>query len=160
MTNDYGRRGKRGMSLQTKIGLGVGVVACLAVVGYFASASYLRDRDKNVVDAQAYAASGAPCPIATREQLATNGPSLRHSFDFDDVKLSFAFGETDCAMVADHGGEGLGKYPICHFTSPGSLEVVAGKSDVIFAPGLGKPAAILVHKGQISCVLTAKEKEG
>jgi len=159
MSNDYGRRGKSKMSQPTKIAVGVGVAACVAVVGYFAWASFLRDRDKNMVDAQAYAASGAPCPVAARAQLGVDGPGLRHSFEFDDVKLSYAFGETDCAMVADHGGAGLAKFPICHFTSPGSLEVVAGKSDAIFLPGLGKPAAIMVHKGVISCLLTAKEKE-
>jgi len=159
MSNDYGRRGKSKMSPPTKIAVGVGVAACVAVVAYFAWASFLRDRDKNMVDAQAYAASGAPCPVATAAQLAANGPHPRHSFDFDDVKLSYAFGETDCAMVADHGGAGLAKFPICHFTSPGSLEVVAGKTEAIFLPGLGKPAAIMVHQGVISCVLTAKEKE-
>jgi len=158
--SDYGRRGKPKMSNSTKVGLGIGVVACLAVVGYFAWAGFLRDRDKNMVDAKEYAASGAPCPVATRAQLASDGPSPRHSFDYEDIKWSYAFGETDCAMVADHGGAGLAKFPICHFTSPGSLEIVAGKSDVIFLPGLGKPAAIMVHKGEISCVLTAKEKAG
>jgi hypothetical protein len=159
MSMDYGHRKKRRMSSGMKLALGGGIVVCLAIAGYFLTASFLNDRSHNIDDAQAYNASGPPCPVVTPADLAANGPAPRHIFDFDDIHLAYAFGETDCAMVADHGGLGLAKYAICHFTSAGSLQVTAGKTDVIFRPGLGKPAAIIYRKGQVSCVLTPKEKE-
>lgn len=159
MSMDYGHRKKRRMSSGMKMALGGGVVVCLAVVVYFASVSFLDDRAHNIEDARAYNAEGPPCPVATAAELAANGPALRHNFDFDDLHLAYAFGETDCAMVADHGGLGLAKYPICHFTSAGSLRATVGKTDAIFRPGLGKPAAIIYRKGQVSCVLTPKEKD-
>lgn len=158
MSMDYGHRKKRRMSAGAKLAFGGGIAVCLAVAGYFGVASFLRDREHNVSDAQEYNASGPPCPTVTAAELAANGPALRHAFDFDDIHLAYAFGETDCAMVADHGGLGLAKYAICHFTSAGSLKVTAGKTEAIFRPGLGKPAAIIYRKGQISCVLTPKEK--
>jgi hypothetical protein len=159
MSMDYGHRKKRRMSSGMKMALVGGIVICLAIAGYFGSASFLNDRAHNIDDAKAYNAEGPPCPVVTHADLAANGPALRHNFDFDDIHLAYAFGETDCAMVADHGGLGLAKYPICHFTSAGSLEVTVGKTDAIFRPGLGKPAAIIYRKGQVSCVLTPKEKD-
>jgi hypothetical protein len=73
------------------------------------------------------------------------------------MQLSHAFGDADCAWIADHGGAGLGHYPICRFTSPGSLEVKAGAQDLLFVPGPGRPAAITRQGGQVRCVLTPRE---
>jgi hypothetical protein len=154
---DYGFRKKRRLNREMKITLAAGAAISLAIAGYFAVATVLRDRDNNIADAKAYGPSGAPCPTVTRAQLAANGPGLRHSFDYGGMRLSHAFGDTDCAWIVDHGGAGMGRFPVCRFTSPGSLEVVVGKTDVLFAPGLGQPAAIVLDKGQVRCLLTAKE---
>ncbi|MDB5459384.1 MAG: hypothetical protein JWO72_1125 [Caulobacteraceae bacterium] len=154
---DYGFRKKRRLSREMKITLAAGAAVSLAIAGYFTIASVLRDRDKNIADSRAYAASGAPCPTTTKAQLAANGPNLRHGFDFGDMHLVHAFGDADCAWIADHAGAGMGRFPVCRFTSPGSLEVVVGKTDVLFAPGLGRPAAIVLDRGQVRCLLTAKE---
>lgn len=154
---DYGFRMKRRLSRGMMISLGGGAVICLAIVGYFTTASLLRDREHNIADAEQYGAKGNPCPTVTKADLAINGPNLRHDFDFGGMRLRHAFGDADCAWIADHGGGGMGRFPICRFTSPGSLEVTIGKIDLLFRPPLGKPAAIVLYKGQVRCLLTAKE---
>jgi hypothetical protein len=154
---DYGFRKKRRLSRSMMIALGVGALVCLAIVGYFTTASLLRDREKNISDAEQYDAKGDPCPATTKADLAVNGPNLRHDFDFGGMHLRHAFGDADCAWIVDHGGAGMGRFPVCRFTSPGSLEVVIGKTDVFFRPPLGKPAAIVLDRGQVRCLLTAKE---
>ena len=154
---DYGFRKKRRLSGGMKIVLVVGAVISLAIIGYFTTASLLRDREKNIADAEQYGAKGAPCPTVTKADLAVNGPNLRHDFDYGGMHLRHAFGDADCAWIVDRGGAGMGRLPVCRFTSPGSLEVVIGQTDVFFRPPLGKPAAIVLDKGQARCLLTAKE---
>ena len=154
---DYGFRKRRRLTREMKLTIAGSLALCLAIVGYFTTASYLRDREHNVADAEQYGAKGAPCPTTTKADLDANGPNLRHGFDFGYMHLAHAFGDADCAWIVDHGGAGMGRFPVCRFTSPGSLEITTGKTDVFFRPPLGKPAAIVLDKGQVRCLLTAKE---
>ena len=155
---DYGFRKKRRMTGQMKLTIAGSLVLCLAIVGYFATASFLRDRDKNIADARQYGAQGTPCASTTKADLEANGPGLRHGFDFGDMHMNHAFGDADCAYIAGDGGAGMSKFPVCRFTSPGSIEVAVGQTDVFFRPPLGKPAAIVLDKGdKVRCLLTAKE---
>jgi hypothetical protein len=157
MSMDYGHRKKRKMTSSMKLVIAGCVVLSAAVVGYFSIASFLRDRDKNVADAKQYGPSGAPCPTAVKADMGVKTPELRHGFDFGDMHLVHSFGDADCAWISTHGGTGMGKIAVCRFTSPASLEVQMGKTDVYFAPGMGKPAAIVQDGDQIRCLLTAKE---
>ena len=154
---DYGFRKKRRLTREMKLVLAGSAALGLVIVGYFSIASYLRDREHNIADAEQYGAKGEPCPTTTKADLETNGPNLRHGFDFGDMHLVHAFGDADCAWIVDHGGAGMGRFPVCRFTSPGSLEITTGKTDVFFRPPLGKPAAVVLDKGQVRCLLTAKE---
>ena len=157
MSKDYGFRARRRLSRGMKLAIAGGGLVSLAIVGSFVVAGALRDRDHNIDDARQYGASGQPCPVVTRAQMAADGPGLRHSFDYGGMHLSHAFGDTDCAWIVSHGGAGMGRFPVCRFSSPGSLEVSVGKTDVLFLPGLGKPAAIVLDRGQVRCLITAKE---
>lgn len=153
MTFDYGFRGKvrwRGPA-RTAALAGVALIAGLAGVALWASIQ--RDNENNAADARAYGASGPPCPVTTPARLAVEGPRLRHTFDYGGMSLSHAFGDSDCAWIVGKGG----RYPICRFTSPGSLEIRDGKTDQLFAPGIGRPAAVLRQGGQVRCLMTARD---
>ena len=120
MTFDFGLRAKsrlRGPALKAVVG---GVVVMAAVAAAAVWASLERERGKEEADARAYGASGPPCPTITPARLAMEGPHLRHRFEFGDMALAHAFGDADCAWIRD----ATGRYPICRFTSPGSLELI------------------------------------
>ncbi|MEI9891081.1 MAG: hypothetical protein WDN45_11400 [Caulobacteraceae bacterium] len=63
-----------------------------------------------------------------------------------------SFGEADCAWIAGPDG----RYPICRLSSPGSIEVKTGKTDVMFAPGIGKSAAVVRRKHDVACMITPR----
>ena len=154
MTQDYGRRSKlrlKGLALISSV-VGVALVAGLAAM--FAWAWLARDREHEAADLAAYSASGPPCPSVTPAQLETNGPHLRHTFQFGDAALSYAFGGADCAWIKSKGG----KVTVCRFDSPGSVGAkTAAGPQALFTPGIGKHAAILIQDDKVSCVVTAKE---
>lgn len=153
MTFDFGLRAKprlRGPARRAVIG---GVAVMAVVAGGALWAGLERERGKEAADAAAYGASGPPCPMTTAARLAVEEPRLRHTFEFGDMTLAHAFGDADCAWIRD----ATGRYPICRFTSPGSLEIKDGKADLLFAPGLGHPAAVLRRSGRIICLMTARD---
>jgi hypothetical protein len=134
-------------------------VAVVAVIGAAILMAVLRNNQAHdQADQATYGATGTPCPTTTRAELASLGPALAHHFEYDDLQLQHAFGEADCAEIAGKGGfMGIGAphLPICRFSGPGSLEVRDGQTDLLFRPGIGKPAAILKEDGQVKCVMTA-----
>ena len=153
MTHDYGFRTKARWRGPAFLALIAGF-AVMAVVGGWAAWGSLKARwAMEAKDAQAYGASGPPCPATTPERLAVEGPRLRETFMFEDITVVRAFGEADCAVIRNAGEE----FPICRLSSPGSIEVRSGSEHLLFSTGIGRPAAILRRKGRIACVMPGKD---
>ena len=154
MAFDYGTRSKHRLKGPVLISSIVGVALVVLLAGVFGWAWLMRDKEHEADDAAAYAASGPPCPSVTPAQLQTNGPHLRHSFTFGESTFSYAFGGADCAWIKSRGE----KVAVCRFDSPGSLGAkTASGPQLLFTPGIGKHAAILLQGDRFSCVMTAKE---
>lgn len=158
MTHDYGRRAKRKLKGPALVSSVIGIALVAGLAAWFAWAWLARDGEHEAADLAAYSASGPPCPSVTPAQLETEGPQLRHSFQFGDASvsysLSYAFGGADCAWIKSKGG----KVTMCRFDSPGSVGVkTASGPQRLFTPGIGKHAAILIQDDKVSCVVTAKE---
>ncbi len=153
MSLNSGARAKRRISAAL-ISTLVGLALIVAIAGAFLWADFNRGKMHEANDLAAYGASGPPCPVVTPAQLETNGPHLRHTFEFADTSLSYAFGGTDCAWIKNQGE----KVAVCRFDAPGSLGVKVGAApQLLFTPGIGKHAAIVRQGDKISCVMTAKE---
>jgi hypothetical protein len=153
VTHDYGFRSKarwRGPAFRALI---AGGLAAAAVTGWATWGSLKARWAAEAADAEAYGASGPPCPATTPERLKTEGPRLRETFMFEDMTLVRAFGQADCAVIHDKDGA----FPICRLSSPGAVEVKSGTQDLLFAPGIGRPAAILRRNGKIACVMPGKD---
>ncbi|HWA62456.1 MAG TPA: hypothetical protein VG939_13830 [Caulobacteraceae bacterium] len=152
MTHDYGFRTKAKLKGSARTAVIVGAVVVLLVGGgavWFALKTGWDAEARNYTD---YFASGQPCPASTPARHAVEGPQFHQSFEYGDMTLIRASGEADCADVRDSSGS----FPVCRFSSPGALEVKAGGQDLVFATGIGKSAAIMRRKGQVSCVITER----
>lgn len=127
----------------------VGVMLMLAIAGAYLWVDMKHGAARDAADLTAYAASGPPCPTAAPASLQTNGPHLRHSFDFGDMTLSYAFGGADCAWIKGREGQ----QAVCKFDSPGSLGAKLKGPQQLFAPGLGVSAAIVRQGDTLSCLM-------
>ncbi len=154
MTKDYSGRSTLKVKGPALISSVVGVALVAGLAAWFAWAWLARDREHEADDLAAYSASGPPCPSVTPAQLETSGPRLRHTFPFGDNALSYAFGGADCAWIKSKGR----KVAVCRFDSPGSLGAKTASGPlVLFTPGIGRHAAIMIQDDKVSCVVTAKE---
>ena len=154
MTLDYGRRAKLKLKGPALISSVVGVALVAGMAAWFVWAWLARDGEHAAADLAAYSASGPPCPSVTPAQLETDGPQLRLIFQFGDDSLSYAFGGADCAWIKSKGR----KVAVCRFDRPGSVGAkTASGPQMLFTPGIGKHAAILIQDDKVSCVVTAKE---
>ena len=152
MSLSSGPKSKSGAAASVSMIIG-GVLVVILAAG-FAYAWIARDKEHEQDDAAAYAASGPPCPSVTAAQLETNGPHLRHTFQFGESTYSYAFGGADCAWIKSKGE----KVAVCRFDSPGSVGAkTAAGPQMLFTPGIGKHAATLLQGDKFSCVMPAKE---
>jgi hypothetical protein len=151
--SDYGSRGKRRMDKSVMIALGVGGLVVVGVVGSIALASKKNTDTQFAAEAQKFGVGGKPCPVVTREEMAKDGPDPTHASDYGGMHLIRAFGDVECNEIVAGG-----RLKICLFSSPGSLSAQAGDKTVLYLPGLGQPASVMVdEKNQLSCVLVAKK---
>jgi hypothetical protein len=160
MTYDYGHRSKPKLRGPARAAVAVGLLICLGIAGTVTGASLLNSRAHERVDQATYGPSGPPCPTGAPARLAAAGIRPRHSFEYGGLALSYAFGGADCAQIVGQGGVfGIGapRVSVCRFTSPGGLGVGQGAGQRLFAPGLGKPAAIVKDRQGVRCVMTARE---
>ena len=151
-THDYGFRSKprlRGPAQGVLIG-GIVVLALALVLSV--GLVLKRGFDTQAADYKVYAASGAPCPQTTPARLQSEGPQLRYSLDFGGMTVLRSFGEADCAWISGPDG----RYPICRLSSPGSVEVKAAGADVLYAPGIGRSAAVVRRKHDVACMITPR----
>lgn len=144
------------MSSRSKKSLSPAMISALAggalvvaLGGGFLWMDQLHGKAHDDAETAAYAASGPPCPAVTPAGLETNGPHLRHSFEYGDMTLSYAFGGADCAWIK--GAEG--QQAVCKFDSPGSVGVKLKGPMQLFTPGVGKSAAIVRQGETLSCVM-------
>jgi hypothetical protein len=137
----------------SQLSLIVGGVLVVIGAGVFA-AMWQANSAKHAADDYAkYATAGPPCPTRTAADLETNGPHLRHTFEFGDMSLSYSSGGADCAWIKGQDG----KLAVCKFDSPGSLGVsLKGAPQILYAPGIGHSAAILFKGGQVGCVMSPR----
>ena len=145
------RRSRAGKSpLVSPMAIGV-VLVVLAVIG----AGWAWHRHTIYEDTQALTITGAACPTITRQAYLASDIPASHVFIYDDVRFARADGMVSCDEIADHGGHGFGRLPICQFNSPTVLEVITARGEFFYATQ-AKPATVTVDHGSPSCVLNAR----
>jgi hypothetical protein len=96
--------------------------------------------------------TGPPCAPLTRVAFEHQPfhPDV-HGFDFQDMKVVYAFGDSECRRY----GDWRASYTRCMFTSPGVVHVTAGGAEAFYTPGIGRPATVTLANGKLSCVLAS-----
>ncbi len=151
--SDYGSRGKRRMDKGVMVALGVGGLVIVGVVGSIALASKRNTDAGYAAYAQKYGVGGKPCPEVNRAEMAADGPDPTHATDYGGMHIMRAFGDVECNEIVVKG-----RLKICLFSSPGSLSAQIGDKTVLYLPGLGQPASVMVdEKNKLSCVLAVKK---
>ena len=144
------RKSSRTDSLVSPLAIGAGLIVLAAIVG-----GWGWHRHTVYVDTQALTITGPPCPTTTRQAYLSSDIPASHVFIYDDVRFARADGMVSCDEIADHGGYGFGKLPVCQFNSPTVLEVITSRGEYFYATR-AKPATVTVSDGTPSCVLAAR----
>ena len=63
-------------------------------------------------------------------------------------------GDADCVAVPE-GVFHRRTFPVCAFDAPAALEVTSGGRTVVFEPGVGHSATVMVRDGHPACVVGA-----
>lgn len=158
-THDYGVSPKAGMSRSAKMTFIGGALVALAAAGAVLGHNWWEQRKEAIANADAWTIDGPPCPALTEAQFAAAGLSTRKASEFNGVTFRRVAGHMSCNEVANDGGRGMGKYPVCQFTSPSVLSVTVAERTFHFQPGVGQDATVEVKDGQARCVMAARFNE-
>lgn len=148
--SDFGAA--RRFGLAHVIGAVVVITAGIALV----TAEFVRDRNANIATARAWSVQGPPCPQVSASQWAARRLKVRTSFDYDGTALGRWSGDASCSDVKDNGGAGFRTDKVCQFTNPTVLSVGLPSGTIFYAPGVGQPATLRIHRGVVSCVMASK----
>lgn len=118
-------------------------------------AAFLQHQRQRVADAQEWKIEGPPCPTLTAQAFAAAQMKAPKGLTFDGVRFARRFGHVDCNEIAYDDGKGLGGFPVCQFTGPGTLQVTTPKGDFFFNPGVGQPATVAVPHDAPTCVMAS-----
>lgn len=145
---DYGMRKK---SRGTPLGLlaVVFLVILLLAGGHFALE---QQRPKWIAEASHWVVKGPPCTAVTAAAFKARGTPVNETFQYDDAVFARAFGQGSCAQIHKDGGRSLATASVCQFSSPTTLSVHTGKGDTFYVAEVGKPIAVTVDHGEVSCV--------
>jgi hypothetical protein len=144
------RSGRTDSPLVSPLAIGAGLVV-LAAIG----AGWGWHRHTVYMDTQALTITGPPCPTITRQAYMSSDISASHVFLYDDVRFARADGMVSCDEIADHGGYGFGRLPVCQFNSPTVLEIITPRGEFFYATR-ARPATVTVDQGTPSCVMNAR----
>jgi len=147
---DYGFRSLRGgriaeIATALAVALMVTLTVPLALIG---------QRQSAIGRVNAWAASGPPCPVASRAAFLAYGEPIREAFRFEGVRYGMSSGYASCARIATDRVLGLGHMPICQFNDPAVLEVTTPRGQVFFMTRF-RPATVTIAHGRLRCVLAA-----
>lgn len=70
------------------------------------------ERIAQVAKARAWTVEGPPCPPLSRDAYLKLRP-VAHVIDYEGVQFGRGYGYVSCIVIADHGGRGLGTFPVC-----------------------------------------------
>ena len=156
MSKDYGFRAKRRASKGVIASMVGGLIVVAALIGGFLLANQKNTDATFAAYAFKYGVGGPPCRQVNTTQLAADGPTPTHVTDYGGMHLMRAFGDVECNEI----GSKTGRLKLCHFSSPGSLSAQAGQQSLIYLPGLGQPASVIIDEaGKLSCVLAPKGQD-
>jgi hypothetical protein len=99
--------------------------------------------------------SGQPCqPLAPERFTAVSTPPQVTTYD------GIVYQRHGGAMTCTHRVETIGgapvRYPVCKFTAPDYLAVVADGRETFYDLTMGRAASVAVVNGQVRCGVTAK----
>lgn len=145
---DYGVRKKpKGLPLGW-MALVIGAV----LVGLIAHFGIRSQQPKWIEEARHWVVKGPPCTALSAEAFKALHAPVNETFEYDDAMLGRSFGMGSCAQVHKDGGRALGTVSICQFSSPMALSVHTAKGDSFFQAEVGKPVAVTIDHGAVSCV--------
>ena len=149
MTADFGAPQGRRRAPIGRIIAGVWIVAILGIAG----AKFYLDRQAAIKNAQAWAASGPPCP--TDSSPAPDGylPGQR-AFAFEDVKYLSDFKAVKCSTARDKGGLGQGEVAVCKLKGSSQIDLTTPKGRFRFLTS-GQNATVSIELGVAACALDA-----
>ncbi|QUD89242.1 hypothetical protein [Phenylobacterium montanum] len=134
----------------------VGTGFCVVVSVAAAAGLWIGHRNSQIAEAQAWAPPGPACPVMTRQAYLALGAMASHISHYDGVQFGRGYGAVACNEIADHGGRGPGRIPVCQFNNPTTLEVVTARGDFLYFPQV-KPAVVTISDGRPTCVESAGE---
>jgi hypothetical protein len=109
----------------------------------------LSQRDRDLRAYRSWRLTGTPCAAAA----APDRP--RKTFVLGEASFSYQYGHLTCTRLQADGGRGARSFPVCQFTSPGTVRVESGGVAATFTPGPGRPATVHLIDGEARCVATA-----
>lgn len=148
MVDIVATRGRRRIAPIEWVATG-GAIAVLASVLPLALAG---ERVAQVAKARAWTVEGPSCPTLTGEAARRMGGKIAHVIDYDDVLFGRGYGYVSCILIADQGGRGLGRLPVCQFNNPTVLQVTTRTGTTYYSTWIN-PATVSVEHGRPRCVL-------
>jgi hypothetical protein len=143
---DYGMRKKhKGLPLGW-----MALVILVVLVGLGAHFGIRSQQPKWIEEARHWVVKGPPCTQVSAAAFKARAP-INETFQFDDALFARAYGMGSCAQVHKNGGRSLGTVDICQFSSPTTLSVHTSKGDTYYEAEVGKPIAVTIDHGQVSC---------
>ena len=136
----------------------VPIVVIISVSAAFlaVASGELMDRAKEIAEGTASSRTGGqgpPCPPLPSDPRARLDIVQRHAFEFNGVQFFRQFGQADCSIVSA-GANPFSYGLMCRFTSPATLAVTVNRKTYRFQPGIGRPAAVYVANGAVTCEIS------
>lgn len=148
MVDIVATRGRRRMSAIEWVAT-AGVLLVLAAVLPLALAG---ERFAQVAKARAWTVQGPACPTVTGETARALAHKVAHVIDYDGVLFGRGYGYVSCILIADQGGRGLNRLPVCQFNSPTVLQVTTATGTTYYSTWI-RPATVTVEHGRPHCVI-------
>lgn len=136
----------------SRVALWTAFLLAVVIVAGLLAANFIHARHRAVAKAAEWQVDGPPCSTLTKAEYEAQPYRAKKVFGYDDFEVARVAGHVNCDEVPASGGLSLRSYAECQFTSPNLLVITTRRGETIFAPGLGRPATVLVRDDQPICV--------
>jgi hypothetical protein len=145
---------ERAYKLATRHALTVAAVVASAGLAAAATVQWAHNRAVDRAWAARWTVDGPP-PTITPEWYDKLGVRQATPVSFGAARGDFAFGATDCTLIDYDHGSPTKPFTVCQFSSPFVVRLHVGGRQVMFEPGVGRPATVSYAHGDVRCVVAA-----
>jgi hypothetical protein len=148
---DYGVRRAGGHPIVIACGVGAAVL-----VGIYLATQLPYSHKAEGAEQAAWTVVGPPCPTLSAADYQALGVKPQ-PFDFENIHGDSENTDATCNVVdLDHHGH-TASTTICQLTAPFAVHMKTPNGDFYFKPGVGKPVAVSIAEGEVSCTIGGKE---